>query len=125
MRIETRAGEVSKGMTARCAPVQELARRVGEALPGAWGVINTQIFYDAATGQLNVIEINPRFGGGYPLSHQAGARMARWVIEEIAGLPLTATDDQWEDGLTMLRFDDAVFVRRDQLAEPSPPARSK
>jgi len=122
LRLETRAGEVSKGQTCRCVPVEEAATRVGESLPGAWGVINTQIFYDAASGRVNVIEINPRFGGGYPLSHRAGAPMARWVLEEIAGLESTARNDQWEDGLTMLRYDDAVFVSRKE-AEGDPYGR--
>jgi carbamoyl-phosphate synthase large subunit len=111
MRNQTRSGEVSKGMTVRCQPVEELAKKIAESLPGAWGVINTQIFYDAATGAINVIELNPRFGGGYPLSHQAGAQMARWVAEEVAGLPSTA-HNEWTDGLVMLRYDEAVFVSR-------------
>jgi carbamoyl-phosphate synthase large subunit len=106
-------------MTCRCKPVEELATRLAQILPGAWGVINTQIFYDAPTNRLNVIEINPRFGGGYPLAHQAGATMARWIIEEVAGLPLTATKDRWEDGLTMLRYDEAVFVARPLADDPS------
>lgn len=124
LRIETRGGEVSKGMTARCKPVVDLAQRIAESLPGAWGVINTQIFYDSESGAINVIEINPRFGGGYPLSHQAGATMARWVVEEVAGLPLTARNDQWTDGLVMLRYDAAVFVPRvqaDDTLGPNPP----
>ena len=124
LRIETRGGEVSKGMTARCTPVEDLARRIAESLPGAWGVINTQIFYDSSSGAINVIEINPRFGGGYPLSHQAGAAMARWVVEEVAGLPVTARNDQWTDGLVMLRYDAAVFIPRAQAEDtpgPIPP----
>ncbi len=63
LRLETRAGEVSKGQTCRCPAVEEVAIRVGQSLPGAWGVLNTQIFYDAASSCVNVIEINPRFGG--------------------------------------------------------------
>jgi carbamoyl-phosphate synthase large subunit len=117
LRIETRAGEVSKGQTCRIPAVEQLATRVAESLPGAWGVINTQIFFDPATGIANVIEINPRFGGGYPLTHRAGAHMARWVIEETTGRQLTATTDQWEDGLTMLRYDDAVFVSRADVSD--------
>jgi carbamoyl-phosphate synthase large subunit len=123
LRLETRAGEVSKGQTCRCRPIEEAAIRVGESLPGAWGVINTQIFYDAPSGRVNVIEINPRFGGGYPLSHRAGAPMARWLVEEIAGLLLTAPNDQWEDGLTMLRYDDAVFVSREAAEDDDPRGR--
>jgi carbamoyl-phosphate synthase large subunit len=125
LRIETRGGEVSKGMTARCTPVEDLARRIAESLPGAWGVINTQIFYDSSSGAINVIEINPRFGGGFPLSHQAGATMARWVVEEVAGLPLTARNDQWTDGLVMLRYDEAVFVPREQADDTPGPIGPK
>jgi len=117
LRIETRGGEVSKGMTVRCDPVETLACRVAEALPGAWGVMNIQIFYNEQTGLLCVNEVNPRFGGGYPLSHEAGATMARWMIEEAADLPCSAQND-WRDGLVMLRYDDAVFVSRDQAHAP-------
>jgi len=120
LRLETRAGEVSKGITAREPAVIDLARRVAEALPGARGVLNIQIFYDKPTGTLNVIEINPRFGGGYPLTHAAGAPMTRWVIEEALGLPCTARDDQWRDGLVMLRYDEAVFISREQAGLTQP-----
>ena len=115
LRIETRGGEVSKAMTVRCQPVEQLARQVAERLPEAHGVLNIQIFYDQPTGQINVIEINPRFGGGYPLTHQAGAPMTRWILEEILGLPLTANGDLWTDQLVMLRFDEGVFLPADQV----------
>jgi sugar O-acyltransferase (sialic acid O-acetyltransferase NeuD family) len=110
LRIETRGGEVSKAMTLRCEPVEQLARQVAERLPGGHGVLNIQVFYDQPTGQINVIEINPRFGGGYPLTHEAGAPMTRWILEEMLGLPLTARNDLWTDQLVMLRFDEAVFL---------------
>jgi carbamoyl-phosphate synthase large subunit len=111
LRIETRGGEVNKGMTIRCREVEQTARRVAEALPGAWGVLNIQIFYHATSGELTVSEINPRFGGGYPLTHQAGAPMARWIVEEVTGRPLSGGGDEWTEGLVMLRYDDAIFVR--------------
>lgn len=120
LRLETRGGEVTKAVTVRCQAVQELAWRVAEALPGAAGVMNIQIFHDADSGELNVSEINPRFGGGYPLAHEAGATMARWVLEELTDRPLTANDQHWRDGLVMLRFDEAVFVERQQAGVALP-----
>ena len=114
-RLETRSGEVSKGMTVREPKLQELAIKVANALPGGFGVINVQIFYDEETGQLNVIEINPRFGGGYPLSHEAGARCTHWLIEDCLDLPLSIEPDVWRDGLVMLRYDDAIFVDRSEI----------
>jgi biotin carboxylase len=110
LRIETRGGEVTKSVTVRSQRLQEIGCRVAEALPGAHGVLNIQVFYEEASGALTVSEINPRFGGGYPLTHQAGAPMARWVLEELIGREPTVQDDAWTDGRVMLRYDEAVFV---------------
>lgn len=110
-RLEVRAGEVSKAVTVRDELLMDLAKRVFERLPGAWGVQNIQIFTDGE--QASIIEINPRFGGGFPLSWEAGARGSRWLLEEVLGLPLTAGDG-WHEGRVMLRYDAAVFVDRDQ-----------
>jgi carbamoyl-phosphate synthase large subunit len=109
-RLEVRAGEVSKGVTVRNAAIERLATEVAERLPGAYGVLNIQLFHDPSTGELRLIEINPRFGGGYPLTHRAGAPLARWLLEEVAGVPSTVTNQEWRAGVVMLRFDDAVFV---------------
>lgn len=109
-RFEVRAGEVSKGMTVRSPALEGLAARICDALPGAYGCLNIQIFQDESTGEMNVIEINPRFGGGFPLAWEAGARFPRWLIEDVLGLPSTATAIGWKDRLVMLRYDDAVFV---------------
>ena len=108
-RLEVRAGEVSKGLTAKRRPMMELARNIAEALPGAAGPLNIQIFEDD-DGAMRVIEINARFGGGYPLAHQAGARFARWILEEARGQVPEPAFDRWEDDLAMLRFDEAVYL---------------
>jgi carbamoyl-phosphate synthase large subunit len=109
-RIEVRSGEVFKGVTHRRAELIELASRIAEALPGAYGPLNIQMFFDETSGAIQVIEINPRFAGGFPLAWEAGGKFPRWIIEEILGLPSTAVADAWQDGLVMLRHFDAVFV---------------
>ena len=113
-RIEVRAGEVSKGLTVRQAEVSALARRVLEALPDPRGVMNLQIFHCAETGSLNVIEVNARFGGGYPLAHEAGVDFPGWLIEETATGTCAATDDRWRDDVVMLRYDAAIFLSADE-----------
>jgi len=112
-RFEVRAGEISKGATRRHAGVEQLAVRISEALPGAFGVLNIQMFVEP-DGPMNVIEINPRFGGGFPLSYQAGADYPRWLMEHAFGYPSTARND-WTNDLVMLRFDEAVFVSESAL----------
>jgi carbamoyl-phosphate synthase large subunit len=107
-RMEVRAGEVSKGITVKDPRLCTLARRISEALPGAYGPMNIQCFMDLSGG-IKVIEINARFGGGYPLTHRAGARFTDWLLDELEGRPLSDFDS-WTDDLAMLRYDEAIFV---------------
>ena len=107
-RVEVRAGEVSKACTRRIDVLIETARRVSEELPGAYGPLNVQCFLDR-NARCRVIEINARFGGGYPLVDRAGASFAQRLIEDAMGLAPCPISD-WVDGLAMLRFDEAVFL---------------
>jgi carbamoyl-phosphate synthase large subunit len=109
-RLETRGGEVSKGITVRDERLMELATAVAERLPGARGALNVQCFLNSE-GAINIIEINARFGGGFPLADRAGARYPLWLLQRLLGKRSTVTDE-WQDGLLMLRYDDAVFLPR-------------
>lgn len=108
LRLETRAGEVSKGVTVAHPELQRLSCEVVEALPGARGVITLQAIVTADGPRF--IEINPRFGGGYPLSHHAGAWFTAALLAEAAGRPVRDEWFGWRDGQVMLRYDEAVFV---------------
>lgn len=112
-RLEVRAGEVQKAVTVDNPDLRDLVRRVVEQLPGAYGALNVQVVVDGPT--MSAIEINPRFGGGYPLSWQAGADFPKWAMEEIAGLSPTWTEAQLSAELIMLRYDEAVFVKASEV----------
>jgi carbamoyl-phosphate synthase large subunit len=114
-RLETRGGEVSKGLTVRHDGLIELAGRVAASFEDAYGALNFQCFVDPATDRLTIIELNARFGGGFPLSDAAGAWVPRWIIEDLAGLPSSVGEGTFQDGLVMLRFDEAVFTTREAL----------
>jgi carbamoyl-phosphate synthase large subunit len=106
-RIEVRGGEVSKAATVKDRRLIGMGREIAEALPGAHGPLSIQCFLEPG-GAIHVTEINPRFGGGYPLTHRAGARFTDWLLQQRAGLPVGPCDE-WEAGLTMLRYDGEVF----------------
>lgn len=110
LRIETRAGEVSKGRTVRI-PGLEILRENFHHLEGARGCLTAQFFVRRSNGHISGIEINPRFGGGYPLSYEAGANYPRWLIREYLCDETIEYFEDWEDGLTMLRYDHHVLVR--------------
>lgn len=107
VRREVRAGEVSKGTTRRHARLERIAYRLAEVLPSPRGALCFQVIA-TDNERVGVFEINARFGGGFPLAHAAGARFSQWLLQEAAGLPSAANND-WREGVTMLRYDAAVF----------------
>ncbi|MGO4184041.1 ATP-grasp domain-containing protein [Paenibacillus sp. MCAF9] len=111
LRLETRAGEVSKGITMKNQDVINAAEHVVRALPGPVGCITLQCFKQA-NGEITFIEINPRFGGGVPLAIEAGADFPLWTIRLGRGETLDeGQDNSWCDQLTMLRYDEAIFTK--------------
>lgn len=110
LRLETRAGETSKGTTVKNPALIAAAKYIVESLPGAIGCVTVQCFLQP-NGEIVSIEINPRFGGGYPLAYRAGADFPLWLFQLCAGKNPQVAIDQWEDGLSMLRYDDAIFVK--------------
>lgn len=108
-RLSIRAGEVEKGLTERREDLLRIASQVAAALPEARGVLCFQTMTRPG-GSAAVIEINGRFGGGYPLADGAGAPFARWLLEEVTGLPSSADPSGWRAGVLMLRYDAAIFT---------------
>lgn len=115
-RIETRGGEVSKGITVRDPVIADLAVRAVECLPEPYGVLNVQVFKDSGEMTGRVIEINARFGGGFPLTQAAGCQMPLWLLQEGAGGTPDAPLD-WREGLVMLRYDSSVFLDNRLVAQ--------
>jgi len=109
-RIEVRAGEVSKGLTVK-NDILELVWKRMERIEGFRGCITLQVFKNKETGKIIGNEINPRFGGGYPLSYRAGANFPDWLIREYLLNGEIERFDDWEENLLMLRYDAEVFIR--------------
>lgn len=107
-RIEIRAGEINKGRTVKHF-LEPYVREHLSHIEGCEGCICCQIFYDGDKDVVG-IEINPRFGGGYPLSYAAGANYPEFLIREYMLGEKLDYSSSWTDNLLMLRYDDACFV---------------
>lgn len=123
-RLEVRTGEVSKGMIVKDLDIIDTGRRVVEALGGCRGVITVQCMVTPKR-RIRVIEVNPRFGGGAPLSIRAGADFPRWIMAEAAGLPVTFDYEDYQDRLILLRYDESVFLNGRGVAVESQRPRRK
>jgi carbamoyl-phosphate synthase large subunit len=110
-RLETRAGEVSKSITVKNLAVLEQARRLIESLKAGPGVITIQCFV-TPENHIKFIEINPRFGGGAPLSIQAGADFPRWILQLCLGQKPRIPMYDWQNNLLMLRYDKEIWIQK-------------
>lgn len=108
-RIFVRAGEINKGVTKKNNIVSVLSEKLSD-LNGARGCITIQVFYHKTKHTVLGIEINPRFGGGYPLSYLARANYPKWIIQEYLFNEAIPEFNDWEDNLLMLRYDSEVLV---------------
>lgn len=107
LRLEVRAGEISKGLCVKDEKIIHEIKALCKKLQGAHGCITIQLF--KTKKDIIFIEINPRFGGGYPLSYESGANFAKFLFEEYLGNELTYTQE-WRDKTLMLRYDAEVIV---------------
>ncbi len=108
-RIEVRAGEVSKGQVIKNTRIMNKAATLVEKLGAGPGVITLQLFL-TDDNRIKFIEINPRFGGGVPLSIKAGADFPKWILQELSGKKPNIRFDSFKDDLIMLRYDDEVWL---------------
>jgi len=105
-RLEVRSGEVSKAKTEYHSKIEEIAHNIVSNIDGFRGTFCFQIFLSEK--EVSVIEINPRFGGGYPLSYNAGANFFELIFLEKLGKNLPSKV-KWKNNLHMLRYDEGIF----------------
>ena len=93
MKHAARAGETDSATTVDNAELADLGRKVAEAFPHP-GNMDADIII-TEEGPV-VLDLNPRFGGGYPFSHAAGVDLPAALVAWRKGIPvdeslLTAT----------------------------------
>jgi carbamoyl-phosphate synthase large subunit len=100
--IESKGGESIKGTSLRDPELIEFGRLVSEAFP-IWGPANVQCF-KVADGRFEVTDVNPRFGGGFPLPLAAGGRYPELALALARGERPEPRLGDFREGVTMTRF---------------------
>jgi carbamoyl-phosphate synthase large subunit len=113
-RIEVRGGEISKGKTEKLNFYNILKDKLG-FIKGAKGCLTIQFFIGKETEDIIGIEINPRFGGGFPLSYASGANYPGYIIQEYIMNETIDFNDNWIENRVMLRFDSEVILDQDDF----------
>jgi len=108
-RIEVRTGEVSKAVTRKDDLYKLICNKFAHC-EGFLGCITMQVFRNKNSNELLGIEINPRFGGGYPLSYHANANYPGMIIKEYLLNKNLPFFDNWTENMLMLRYDDEIII---------------
>lgn len=109
-RVEVRSGEVSKSKTIKDIQIVEETKKIINIINANFnnGLRGPLTFQFIKSGEeLYFLELNTRFGGGVPLSFEAGANYSKKLIDIINGESLSYIDDYKE--ISMCRYDDAVY----------------
>lgn len=107
-KLAMRAGETDKAITCDLPEVRKIGQKIGESLKHI-GNLDVDIM-QRANGDYCVLELNPRFGGGYPFSYEAGVNMPKAIIDWVKGLPVNANSLQPEYGKMFAKNDYLVNV---------------
>ncbi len=109
-RLFVRAGEVLKTeIHQEQEIINEILRLLDDFKP--CGPITVQLIRNEQKGLNQYIEINPRFGGGAPLSIKAGADSAKALISLLMGKVIDYQPMAAQDGAIYSRFDQSVRVK--------------
>lgn len=107
LRMEVKAGEVQKSKAVKDEQIIQKGKEVCEKLK-YMGPLTIQCF-KTGTGEILFTEINPRMGGGVPLSIEAGVEYGRIFEDMVSGRKVKPIIGCFNE-LTMLRYDEAVFI---------------
>ena len=81
-KLAMRAGETDKAQTVNNAEIRAIGMKLGENL-NHLGNLDVDVF--EKDGKYYVLELNPRFGGGFPFSYEAGVNFPKAIIEWLKG----------------------------------------
>jgi carbamoyl-phosphate synthase large subunit len=120
--ILSKGGESIQGMTVKDPKLIEAARSVAESLP-LKGPATIQVFRE--DGEHRVTDVNPRFGGAFPLPLSAGSSYPELIIAMVSGERPEPRLGEFRDGVVMTRFYSHLSLARasdgyEPLAEEVP-----
>lgn len=82
-KLRSRLGETEQAITVDHPPVMTFVQKLLEALNGHIGPMDVDLY--VKNGEVGVLEMNPRFGGGYPVTHHAGGGFPELIVRMLRG----------------------------------------
>ncbi len=109
-RVRTLAGESIQGVTLPDDDLRDWLVGVLHVISelGARGAVTLQAFLSERGPVLT--EVNPRFGGGFPLAYAAGGKYPDWLMAMLRGERVPERFGDYQVGLYMTRYNMEYFT---------------
>lgn len=105
-KLAMRAGETFKSVSIHNAEINALLNKLCKAISFR-GPIDLDIIEE--NGVYYILEINPRFGGGYPHTYNCGINFPKYIANNISG-ELLQRFTSYKDDVVALRYTDIIIV---------------
>jgi len=107
-KVNMRSGETDKAVSVIDSRFEDIGKIISENLKHV-GNVDCDVF--VANNELYVLELNPRFGGGYPFSHEAGIDTAAIYIEWLKGNTDVSKFNQYKAGKMFSKCDRMLEIK--------------
>ena len=104
-KLAMRAGETDKAVSTNDKNLIDLGLRIAQAFP-MFGPVDVDV--KAGKDGPLLLEINPRFGGGYPCAHLCGADFPSKLVAICNGQTLTPNIGDYPAGVYMFKQDEII-----------------
>jgi carbamoyl-phosphate synthase large subunit len=112
LKLAMRAGETDKAVSINDKKFIDLGVKIAQAFP-MFGPIDADVKMGKNGPML--LEINPRFGGGYPCSHLCGADFPAKLVAICKGQKLSSNIGDYPAGVYMFKQDEIISPTADEL----------
>jgi len=111
IRLDTKAGVSIKGKVVKNKKIEEIAKKISQKIK-----FTGPFFFQLKekNNTLKLIEVNPRFGGGMPLSTTAGPNIYALSVKLFLGKKIRKIP-KIKYGLYFTRFDEEIYLTEKQI----------
>ena len=99
-KFRSRLGETEQAQTFYDSDLIKFGERFGNTLNHI-GPLDADLFQN--NGKISVLEINLRFGGGYPVSHLSGADFPKKIIKMVHGDEVESDIGNYKNDVVMMK----------------------
>lgn len=107
-KLKMRAGETDKAVSMKDEKLFVLIKNLVKKTR-LKGIIDLDIF--KVNDEYYIGEINPRFGGGYPLAHECGVNVPRMIINNLNGRINPEEIGNYDENVYMMKYNEVLFRR--------------